>query len=263
MHKPPTVFGNSRMPLYLQVAALMRQKIASQQWRVGEQIPTLEALEKEYRVSRITLRASLDQLEQQGVVKRTRGLGTFVLKDLSEERWFKLAGSFEELVSATRGLKIKLLHLDRKELPLVPAIACGEVAKAYQRIRRVHYHNDTPYCLIEIYLEKTLYQQDPTAFDTATVVPQLAELPGLKLSAGKQVMRVTASDAETAGHLNIGIGDPVADVCRALVDQHGRLVYYAHIQYPAQMIEVETDLFPAKPSAARGRGKKKSDMETL
>jgi GntR family transcriptional regulator len=231
------------MPLYLQVSALMRQRIQNQQWRVGEQIPTLDELENEFQVSRITLRASLDQLEQQGLIRRTRGLGTFVAKDLSEERWFKLPTNFDDLVANVAGLKIRLLAIDQADHPLVPAIDFGEVADAYHRIRRVHYHKDMPYCLIEIYLEKNVYLQSPKAFDEAPVISTLAALKPQQVTAGKQVMRIAISDEETASHLNIGVGDPIADVCRTLLDEHGRVIYYAHIQYPAQTIQIETDLF--------------------
>jgi GntR family transcriptional regulator len=42
MNKRHSAFDKSRMPLYLQVSKLMRQKIESQAWRFGEQIPTLD-----------------------------------------------------------------------------------------------------------------------------------------------------------------------------------------------------------------------------
>jgi GntR family transcriptional regulator len=257
MHKDQNVFQNSRMPLYLQVAKLMRQKIESRQWRLGEQIPTLDELEKEYQVSRITLRASLDQLEEQGIIRRTRGLGTFVAKDLSQERWFRLASSFEELVATVADLKIRLLPIDQEEHPLIPAFEFGQVGPAYHRLRRVHYHNDVPYCLIEIYLDREIYAMDPDAFKNAPVVPRLASLPGVRIAAGKQIMRITVSDEDTAGHLNIGVGDPIADVCRTLLDEDGRIVYYAHIQYPAQMIQLETDLFASTAKVREKRAAKK------
>lgn len=231
------------MPLYLQVAALMRQRIQNQQWRIGEQIPTLNELEKEYQVSRITLRASLDQLEQQGVIRRTRGLGTFVAKDLSEERWFKLPTTFDALVNSVADLKIRRLLIDQSDHPLDPAVVTGNVAMAYRRIRRVHYHKDVPYCLIEMYLEKSIYLQCPDAFDQAPVISILSSMKSLKIAAGKQTMRITISDEEAATHLNIGVGDPIADVCRTLLDANGQVIYYAHIQYPAQMIQLEIDLF--------------------
>jgi len=242
MNKPVSVFERSRMPRYLQVAKLMRQKIESQEWGFGQQIPTLDELEKEYQVSRITLRASLNQLEEEGIIHRTRGKGTFVAKDLSEQRWFKLANTFDKLVETVANLKIRLLAIDEAEHPLKPAFAFGKVGPAYHRLRRVHYHNDVPYCLIEIYLDKNLFARDPQGFSNAPIVPQLAALPDVTVEQGRQIMRITVSDEDTATHLNIGVGDPIADVCRTLLDEHGQIIYYAHIQYPAQMIQTETDL---------------------
>ena len=237
------VFQNSRVPLYLQVAKLMRHRIENGEWPYGAQIPTLDELEREYKVSRITLRGALDQLEALGIVRRTRGLGTFVAKDLSEQRWFKLPGTLEELVAAVSGLKIRLLTIDGDPAaPLTPAFAFGTVGPAYQRLRRVHYHKDEPYCLIEIYLDRRIFDSDPEGFSNAPIVPQLAARDDVKIAHAKQVMRITVSDEDTATHLNIGVGAPLADVCRAFLDEATQIIYYAHIQYPAQMIQIETDL---------------------
>jgi GntR family transcriptional regulator len=253
---PVSVLRRSRVPLYLQVASLMRQKIESREWAFGAQIPTLDELEKEYEVSRITLRAALNQLEELGIVRRTRGRGTFVAKDLSEQRWFKLPATFEELVDTVANLKIRLLHIEQAERTLVPAFPFGQVGPAYQRLRRVHYHNEVPYCLIDIYLDKEIFDTDPKAFRQATVVPQLAARVDVAIASAPQVMRITVSDEETAAHLDIGVSDPIADVCRALVDEAGRIIYYAHIQYPAQMIQIETNLMPArrKPKKRQSAG---------
>ena len=243
------------MPLYLQVAGLMRKKIESAEWHFGEQIPTLDELELEYRVSRITLRASLAQLEEQGLIRRTRGRGTFVAKDLSQQRWFKMPTNFDDLVAAVSSLKIHLLAIDQDDQPLTPLFPFGDVAPAYRRLRRVHFHNDVPYCLIEIYLAKDVFELDPVAFSSAPIIPKLASLPEVQIAQARQIMRITVSDEDTAAHLDIGVGAPIADVCRALQDQDGRIVYYAHIQYPAQMIQVETDLMhgAAKPKKSRSR----------
>ena len=37
-------------------------------------------------------------------------------------------------------------------------------------------------------------------------------------------------------------GRKIADVCRVFLDERMQIIYYAHIQYPAQMIQIETDL---------------------
>jgi len=255
MNNDQSIFQKSRMPLYLQVAKLMRQKIERQEWRFGEQIPTLDELEQEYQVSRITLRGALTQLENEGIVRRARGLGTFVAKDLSEQRWFKLATNFDDLVAATSTLKIQLLPITQDDLPPVPAFPFGEPVAAYKRLRRVHYHNSIPYCLIEIYLDQEIFAREPEAFVNTPIVPRLAALPGLEIAQARQVMHITVCDEDTAAHLDIGVGDPIADVCRTILDRSGRVIYYAHIQYPAQMIQLETDLLQGR-SQPNKRGAK-------
>lgn len=252
------IFHKSRMPLYLQVAKLMRQKIESQDWRFGEQIPTLEELEKEYEVSRITLRAALTQLEEEGIVRRTRGLGTFVAKDLSAQRWFKLPNNFDELVDTVGNLQIRLLSIEHEERKLVPAFDFGNVGPAYEHLRRVHYYNDEPYCLIDIYIAKDIFDTDPDGFRSRPAVQQLVSMPGVEVAHGRQIMRITVCDEETAPHLDIGVGDPIADVCRTLLDERKRIIYYAHIQYPAQMIQIDVDLMQG---ARRPAKKKKASRQ--
>lgn len=253
MNKGPVTAHRNRMPLYLQLAKLMRQKIESQEWRYGEQIPTLDELEKEYQVSRITLRGALNYLEEFGIIRRTRGRGTFVAKDLSEERWFKLANTLDELVEKVAELNVRLLQIEQAEKPLIPAFPFGEVGPAYRRLKRVHYHKDVPYCLIDIYLDKAIFDSDPQAFSTAPVVSQLARRPDVRIAGAKQIMRVVVADEDTAAHLHIGVGEPIADVCRTFVDETDLIIYYAHIQYPTHMIQIETDLM----QGAAGPKKKK------
>lgn len=252
------------MPLYLQVAKLMRHKIESQEWPYGAQIPTLDQLAKEYDVSRITLRAALTQLENEGIVRRTRGLGTFVAKDLSSQRWFKLPNNFDELVDRVRNLKIRLLSIQHEDTPLVPELAFGTVGPAYERMRRVHYYNDEPYCVIDLYISKEIFEMDPEGFRLKPAIQQLVSLPDVYVAQGRQVMRITVCDEETAPHLNIGIGDPIADVCRSLLDQQGRIIYYAHIKYPAQMIQIDVDLMKGAEYSIQKTGRQhKGCADTL
>ncbi|MBV6304844.1 GntR family transcriptional regulator [Candidimonas humi] len=259
MKKVPETLHRNRMPLYLQMAKLMRQKIESQEWRYGEQIPTLDELEKEYQVSRITLRGALDYLEEFGIIRRTRGRGTFVAKDLSEERWFKLANTLDELVEKVADLNVRLLLIEQAEKPPIPAFPFGEVGTAYRHLKRVHYHKEVPYCVIDLYLDKVIFDSDPQAFSTAPVVSQLARRKDVRIAGAKQVTRVAVADEETAGHLRIGVGEPIADVCRTFVDENDHIIYYAHIQYPTQMIQIETDLMQGAPARRKKTGAKRAD----
>ena len=99
---------------------------------------TLDELEREYKVSRASRCAARStSWRRWASSERTRGLGTFVAKDLSEQRWFKLASRMEELVRTVADLKIRLLPLQGDaSQPLAPAFDFGLPGPAYERLRR-------------------------------------------------------------------------------------------------------------------------------
>lgn len=253
----PALFQRSRAPIYLQIAKLLRQRIEQGEWPVGSRMPSLEELMATYGVARATLREAVAQLEREGVIRRSRGSGTFVTKDLSVQRWFKLATDWEGMLASIADLRVRRLPIAATEGGEIPEFGFieGEPAEAYRYLRRVHYRQDLAYCLIDIYLDRTVFDRDPDAFLAMPVLTRLASFDGLELRSARQVVRITVSDADTASHLDIGVGDPVADVRRAVTDAAGRIVYYAHIRYPAELIEIDIDLM-----RTRGAGKEKTIM---
>lgn len=249
------LFQRSRAPIYLQIAKLFRQRIERGEWRVGDRIPSLEELMAIYGVARSTLREALAQLETEGVIRRSRGSGTFITKDLSAQRWFKLPTNWDDVLASVADLTVRRLPIRQAGAGALPELDFieGEPAEAYRFLRRVHYRQDLAFCLIDIHLDRSVFDRDAEAFTETPVLTRLSSLDGLEITAAKQVVRITVSDADTASFLNIGVSDPIVEVRRALVDSTGRIVYYAHIRYPAEMIEIEIDLMRDRaPKAAPG-----------
>ena len=67
-------------PLYYQIEKYMREKILSNEWPVGTQIPTETELMELFSVSRATLRQAVGNLCNEGLLERLQGRGTFVKK---------------------------------------------------------------------------------------------------------------------------------------------------------------------------------------
>lgn len=64
--------------LYHQLKAILAEKIHSGQWKVNDRIPTERELCDAYGVSRATVRLALGELENEGLLYRKQGRGTFV-----------------------------------------------------------------------------------------------------------------------------------------------------------------------------------------
>ena len=72
-------------PLYIQVEAILRERIVSGAWRSGQAIPAEPELAAELGVSAGTLRRALALLEQHHLIERRQGRGTYVAQQTSEQ----------------------------------------------------------------------------------------------------------------------------------------------------------------------------------
>ena len=66
------------MTAYSRIAGSVRERVLSGNWQPGHQLPTERELCKEYGTSRITIRRALQILEQERLLDRRQGVGTFV-----------------------------------------------------------------------------------------------------------------------------------------------------------------------------------------
>lgn len=71
---------NSSKPIYQQVTDGISSLILSGKWEPGEKIPSEEEIITKLKISRGTLRKSLDILVEQGLLTKSQGKGTFVSK---------------------------------------------------------------------------------------------------------------------------------------------------------------------------------------
>lgn len=69
---------NSAIPLYRQVADNLLSRIQAGEWQENDKLPSEFMLIQEFNVSRITIRAALSELVDNGVLIRSHGRGTFV-----------------------------------------------------------------------------------------------------------------------------------------------------------------------------------------
>jgi GntR family transcriptional regulator of arabinose operon len=70
---------NRVIPLFRQIFETLRADLSAGRIRVGERLPSENALARQLGVSRITAKKALDELAHAGLVERVQGKGTFAL----------------------------------------------------------------------------------------------------------------------------------------------------------------------------------------
>lgn len=83
------------IPLYKQIITLVSNAILSGKLSDGNKLPTEPELMKLFKVSRVTLRAAMQELEHQGLLERIQGKGTFI-KAIPYKLHFNKYFGFEE-----------------------------------------------------------------------------------------------------------------------------------------------------------------------
>jgi GntR family transcriptional regulator len=69
---------SSTQPIYLQLADTLRDKIFSGEYLFGDTLPPERAMAQKYGISHLTVRKALSLLQEEGLIQRLQGKGTFV-----------------------------------------------------------------------------------------------------------------------------------------------------------------------------------------
>jgi len=96
---------SSGVPLYLQLTAALRDRIAGQAYVAGMEMPSSRALAKELRINYHTVNRAFQALEQEGWIERRRGSPYRVTARAEQAEGAKLLREeIEALVQRARGL---------------------------------------------------------------------------------------------------------------------------------------------------------------
>jgi GntR family transcriptional regulator len=236
------ILDNAQAPLYVQLADLFRQRIVKGVWKEGEKLPSLEKLGEEFEVARVTVRQAVERLTRDGLVSPQRGRGTFVTGAPQANRWLKVETSLQNLADVYRDTHPTILNIDESTRSPLIHEADGVPAEKYVYMRRVHSHQGRPYCVIDIYLDATIFARHATRFRQETVIPLLMAMPSVKIVTARQVLTISSADLEVARHLGIHVNAPVAEVRRVFTGPRRRVIYLGEVTYRGDFVHMEIDL---------------------
>ena len=233
--------ADSRVPRYLQVASVLRRRIRDGHWGLGDKIATLEELEREFDVARVTVRQAIDLLQGEGLVKSFQGRGTFVTKAVEHDRWLQLATDWESLIAPIRD------HVPHP-LPAEPQPAAkidekdGIAAPAYVFLRSIQRRGSKAYAYARVHIAKHVHAKAPRQFSSRVALAVLSEMKDVAISRAHQTVVVGAADIETARQLGISLNAPTAEARCVVIDKAGVVIYIGEITYPGDYVRLNIEL---------------------
>jgi len=131
------------IPLHEQLETVMREKIRSGEWAVGKAIPSENRLCQEYGLSRMTVRRVIGRLEQEGIVERIMGKGTYVSPPKMRCN-LKFDSIIDQLGRMGYEISTKVISIEKKVLPAASDQLMLPDDSEYYEIKRVRTRNGEP-----------------------------------------------------------------------------------------------------------------------
>jgi GntR family transcriptional regulator len=236
--------------LYMQLSRALRDMIRQQGAKPGDPLPTEEQLRAAYGVSRSTIRDALAQLEQEHLVERRQGIGTFVSRPLLKRDLQALTGFSEDMIS--RGLRPASRLLDYQQpaagniptdfedgpaVPLVPLVRVVRLRLADGEPFGIH---DTliPQEVAERcgFTKERLLQEQSLSFYASL------EAAGYTIHEGREHLTACAADQQQARLLGLHAGAPLIKVVRLSWSPEGELLEHITALYLPERYEYVINL---------------------
>lgn len=109
------ISNSSNKPIYEQIKEQIKNKIVSNELKMGEQLPSIRNLAKDLRISVITTKNAYEELEKEGYVETIPGKGVYVanknIELIREEQLQKIEDLIDTAVSIA-----KISNISKKEV---------------------------------------------------------------------------------------------------------------------------------------------------
>lgn len=222
-------------PRYRIIAQQIEDRIVSGRYPPGSALPPEPALEREFGVSRITVRQALDVLKRRGLLYSRSGVGTLVRTDGLQATSVKMTGSLTDLINY--GAETSYIPLDRRLVvpPTAVAEALGLRGKrvpvlSFRGIRTRR--RGAPFGFEEVYIPESLgVSLDNRRPGWQTLFSLLEEAHGFEIVEASQVITAVAAPVIVTRHLALRPRAPVLRVTRTYKTAAGRNVEVAVSHY--------------------------------
>ena len=199
------------VPASVQLAERLKAQILEQQLPPGGRLPTERELIARSGLSRVTVRAAVGILENEGWLVRRQGLGTFVAEPVNQELTSGVRTITEVLLSSGVTPRVEVLNHCVITAPqrVKDALGLSDVLC----IQRRYSDKDQPLALVTIYLPADLGEAVNPLLSpespTETTYTMWEQRIGIPIGTATHEIHAAAASADVADALGLSEGAPV------------------------------------------------------
>jgi GntR family transcriptional regulator len=235
------------IPLWFQIADRLRRSIGAGDFKPGDTLPSEAELNKVFGVSRTTARASLDKLEQEGLIVRRSGKGSIVLAPRVEQPLNVLAGFGEDM--RRRGFTPSYGTQSARVMPLSAEAAAALGLREGERafcVNRLLKADDVVIAASLAWIPLSVFPdgKPPTRGElgSSSLYTWLEEKCGARIVGGHEIIEAASAGSGLADSLGISAQAPVLVARRRSHDANGDPIEYVVVHYRADRYRFHVDL---------------------
>ena len=222
---------------------------------VGQPIPAERQLATDLGVSRLTLRAALDELVRDGYLDRRHGSGTYVTEP-------KIAQPLT-LTSFSEDMRRRGMTAGSRTLELITTLAGARLAHRLGvspetrviRVKRLRLADSIPMAMEVLHVPEALVPGLTRAdFEDHSFYELLAQRYGITIASGTQAIEPTVTSEEESEVLGVPLHTPAFLFERTTESESGRIVEFVRSIYRGDRYRLVADLVLQRSRNGRSAG---------
>jgi len=222
---------------------------------VGQPIPAERQLAIDLGVSRLTLRAALDDLVRDGYLDRRHGSGTYVTEP-------KIAQPLT-LTSFSEDMRRRGMTPGSRTLELTSTLAGARLAHRMGvspearlfRVKRLRLADSMPMAMEILHVPEALVPGLTRAdFEGRSFYELLQERYGITVASGTQSIEPTVTSEDESDVLGVPLHTPAFLFERTTISESGRIVEFVRSIYRGDRYRLVADLVPQRSRNGRSAG---------
>jgi GntR family transcriptional regulator len=221
------------LPLYYQVAQIIRNSIMDGTWPSGSRLPSEHELTRKYQVSRPTIRNAKAILANECFIHSLRGSGCYVN---SKDAWKTQIPTVDNLndifyFGTKMSFKIQEFGMVANTEEIMINLKNPKDKFVFQ-IKGVRWFQNRPLSSVVYYLPYRFGSRIPLeCLDENPFIPQFEKLAGIQVVEGIQYISLGMADAKVAEHLKIKRGAAVLVVKTVYLNGEQEPIEYVISRY--------------------------------
>ena len=218
--------------LYKKIMRDLKTRIDTDEFAIGDTLPTEQVLTSQYNVSRITVRKAVEELVKLGLIEKRQGSGSTIIGKTMSGSLSSLKSTSEYMTESGSNLVYRLVEfkLIEPEEDVVAALRLATNDKVYF-IRRFKIINGVPAIYEDSYMPALLFPQMNIQSLEGSKYLYLENELGFEIDGAEQDFEAIIPDTHLRETLDIPAGIPVIRLLSIGKLKDGRIFEYTKITF--------------------------------